>query len=359
MRERWAGRVGSGAGRRHFCVLLLFALLLGLGSASPPAAAQEGDHHAGLVVQFADGGTRQYCVAFAEESITGLDLLLKSGLDVKVESYGSMGALVCKIGADGCDFPAQPCACLSYGPGGVYWSYSHLKDGAWKVATQGAAGYKIRDGDVDGWAWSSGKAPALATFAQICPAVQTQPSQTPQAPQEQPTATSTPTAKSEPPTAIPTPTHPRSTPTRRPPTVTLPPTRTSTPLPPRPTRSQQPVELTAPSAPRPSSTPPPPTHATSTSTSSLTSTPLPPAPTETPAGLPTAEPTHTPSPSPTLRPTDTSTATPAAQSTAIQVPDPQPPTGSLAQTLGIGIGLAVIGGLLVWRLVRAKGRTRP
>ncbi len=86
-------------------VLLLLTMLL-LGTIRS-ASAQGSERHAGLVLQFADGSTKSYCVAFAEDSISGLDLLLKTGLDVRVESFGGAGALICKIGPDGCDFPEQ------------------------------------------------------------------------------------------------------------------------------------------------------------------------------------------------------------------------------------------------------------
>src|SRR5204863_3482018 len=79
-----------------------------------------------------------------------------------------MGGEICKIGPDGCDFPAQPCACQSYGQGGVYWSYHHLKDGKWQSSSMGASSYKVHDGDVDGWAWSAGKPPAFYNFEQLC-----------------------------------------------------------------------------------------------------------------------------------------------------------------------------------------------
>ena len=51
-----------------------------------------------------------------------------------------------KIGPDGCDYPGQPCACQSYGPGGVYWSYHHLKNSKWQTSGVGASSYRVHDG---------------------------------------------------------------------------------------------------------------------------------------------------------------------------------------------------------------------
>ncbi|HVG01209.1 MAG TPA: hypothetical protein VND68_15320, partial [Chloroflexia bacterium] len=134
--------------------LLLVIVCVGLagGSAAGAGSTQQSESHAGLVVQFEDGTTNTYCLAFTGESITGLDLLLKPGLDVTAETQGALGGWICKIGPDGCNFPEQPCACQSYVPGGKYWVYNHLKDGAWKWSPQGASTYKVRDGEVEGWA---------------------------------------------------------------------------------------------------------------------------------------------------------------------------------------------------------------
>src|SRR5207253_2571244 len=70
--------------------LVLCLLALGGGVGVSPAAARGGEHHAGLVVQFADGTVQKYCLAFAADSISGFDLLLETGLDVKIEAYGGL-----------------------------------------------------------------------------------------------------------------------------------------------------------------------------------------------------------------------------------------------------------------------------
>ncbi len=174
------------------CIFTLLATLA-LGGAGAEgtrqavAQSQGQEHHAGIVLQFADGSVQKYCLAFAGDSISGLDLLLKTGLEVKLEAYGGMGGLVCKIGHDGCDYPGQPCVCQSYGPGGVYWTYHHLKDGQWRSSVVGAGSYKVHDGDLEGWAWSGGKPPPMFTFRQICGA------SLPEQANTRPPATATPT----------------------------------------------------------------------------------------------------------------------------------------------------------------------
>ena len=305
---------------RVYITIICLALLLSFGGGAGfdgpyPVQAQQVDHHAGLVIQFADGTTQEYCLTFAGDSISGFDLLLKTGLDVKAEGYGPMGGEVCKIGPDGCDFPGQPCACLSYGPGGVYWTYHHLKDGKWVTSALGAGTSKVHGGDVDGWAWSDGKGPSVVpTFAGVCMSAL-----------GAPTTTRTPVA-----------------------------THTATAIPARPTASSTP-------RPKPSASPTPrpiprqtftmPTEATATMTlEELTPTPtLQPLNTDTPTLLP---PTDTHIPQATGTPTEPPTATPG--------PPPSAPTNSdsssQARTVAILVGLLSAAGLVLWR-VFAGART--
>jgi hypothetical protein len=279
--------------------LLAFAVS-GVGVAASAFAGQAGSE-AGLVVQFPGGDTRTYCVPFEGASISGLDLLVRTGLDVKVEVFGAMGGQVCKIDSTGCDYPGQPCACQSYGPGGVYWSYHHLRDGTWRTSITGAGSYTVRPGDVDGWAWSDGAPPSQPyTFEQLCPAAQ------PPAP----TATATPS-------------------TRRP----LPPTSTTSP----------------PVSPTTAAVPPAPTGTTQ---------PAPPTATVTPAPVPTNTvlPTATPRPS---TPTATPTFPPATPSLTSTVAAGVPSGEDAARYVGLAVGAAVLGGLAIWGGLRlARGRQR-
>ena len=72
--------------------LLLTALCLLAGAST--ARAQDGDHRAALVVRFADNSVETRCVAFSEPSITGAELLTRSGLQV-IMDYGSGRAGLC------------------------------------------------------------------------------------------------------------------------------------------------------------------------------------------------------------------------------------------------------------------------
>ena len=320
-----------------WCILLLLTLLF-VGE-SGQTFAQEREHHAGLVLQFADGSTKTYCVAFDGESITGLDLLLKTGLEVRVESFGGAGAMICKIGPDGCDFPEEPCVCQSYGPGGVYWSYHHLKAGRWATSGVGVSSYQLHDGDVDGLAWSAGKPPPLTTFSQVCSAAQVGPPTEAQA-----------TATDRPPSPVPT--KPPATSTLQP----LRPTPTRQPTLPPPLRP--PATATPTSDVRASSTTPthtstaPPATATSTLTSGARPTD---SPTPRPASTATAPPTLTMGATDTALPTRiVGTQTPVAAVIDAHSDPGEAAARNIALAIGV-VTLAALGGWGIWRGRRKRG----
>jgi hypothetical protein len=151
-----------------FLVLLLLMLWLPLTQAQE---AQETPQRAGLVVMLADGKVERRCVAFTEPSISGYDLLLRSGLAVNVE-VTAIGAMVCTIEDTGC--PASDCLCQCRGGTScVYWSYWHLQPEGWQYSRAGANVSRVTEGVVEGWVWgpgsvSSAPPPPLYTFEEIC-----------------------------------------------------------------------------------------------------------------------------------------------------------------------------------------------
>ena len=173
-------------------------------------------NRAGLVVRQNDGTVQTSCIEFFEPEISGLDLLLRSGLNLVVEYQGARGGAVCKIGGDGCDYPLDDCFCQCVGIDCTYWAYYHLRsDGLWEYSNVGGGSYAVHDGDVEGWSWgsgdygTSGTQPPVIPFNQIC------------APPATVTDTPAPTETYTPePTSTPTPT--------RTPSETIPPTTTWT-----------------------------------------------------------------------------------------------------------------------------------
>ncbi len=147
----------------------LLALMLLL-AGRPALRAQAPSHQAAVVVVLEDGRVIARLVSFEEETISGQDLLERSGLDVAlVGGLGPGGVAVCAIEGVGCPPTPQECFCRCRGGGECrYWSYFSLEEGAWVYSPIGAAARRLGDGDVDGWVWGDGSDPPPAlTWAEI------------------------------------------------------------------------------------------------------------------------------------------------------------------------------------------------
>jgi hypothetical protein len=232
----------AGSRRRAAGLAVSILALIFLGTVSP-AMAQDGGDQAGVVIQFGDGSAHTACVELGSDGqATGEEVLRAAGFGTRIDySSGFGGGTVCKIGNEGCDFPAEKCFCqctMKPGDPCVYWSYFHLLDGQWRYSSQGLDSYVVRAGDVEGWAWGlstvgAGILPPLITFEQICGAPSEAPPPTATVESSLPSATqppqSTPTATVAQPTATTRPTN-TAVPTAWPsPTRALPPTSTARP----------------------------------------------------------------------------------------------------------------------------------
>ena len=154
-------------------VLAIAALLVMWMLTGTPARAQD-DSRAGLVIVHGDGRMTKQCVTFAEEDISGYELLKRAGPPLSIEA-GAIGATVCSIDGEGCAFPQESCFCRCQGSPCTYWSYWRQSAQGWQYQNLGAGNTKVRNGDVEAWHWAAGtptdaeKPPAL-TFAAICAA---------------------------------------------------------------------------------------------------------------------------------------------------------------------------------------------
>jgi hypothetical protein len=289
-----------------FCILLV----LGGVMATYPATADIGnsDTHAGIVIQFDDGSVGEYCVDLGTDGeATGEEALRATGLDVVVD-YQGMGAAICKIEGDGCNFPAQDCFCectMLPGDPCTYWAYHRLEAGTWVQSPMGSSGTILTGGSVDGWSWgtgsvSEGTEPPVRTFDQVCAAI---------------LATATPTQAPPTNTATPIPTNTATATPRPSATATVAPTNTPAPtgtLIPTVTTAGLPSATSLPSAtaaatgatlPTNTRVPPTATQAVATSTPPVVASATIVTLTASPTG-PVAEPTAT------LPPTATQPATP-------------------------------------------------
>lgn len=124
--------------------------------------AQEPVHVAGLVIDYGDGRVSYAWVPFTEESISGIELLKRSGLSLVAISFGGLGEGVCAIEGTGCG--VEPCRarlCQTADRESPYWQYARQDGpGNWRPFALGASQSDVRDGDIDGWVWT-GAAPRL------------------------------------------------------------------------------------------------------------------------------------------------------------------------------------------------------
>ena len=294
--------------RSSFVALVALALLLpGLGR------AQDGQpNRAALVIRHGEGRVVSACVSFDEPSISGIELLRRSGLEL-VTQGGGIGAAVCKLDGEGCDYPTEDCFCRRDGPLTVYWAYSRLRDGRWSFSPQGASSTRVQPGDVEGWAWGTGSAnsgaqPPVLAFEQVCKSEAAPPPPAPEPsaappPAPEPTATPPPPAPepSAAPPPAPEPTAPSATAQTQP-----------TARPAAPTRTR------ATAAP----TEPPPT--------AVEALPSPTAGEEPPA--PTAAPPATAAPQATAAPATQAAAAPTAETGPSAAPATSEPAGGVLAT---------------------------
>ena len=119
-------------------------------------------HRAGLVVFFDDSSLDTGCISFTESTITGLDLLERSGLAVETATNPNQGTAVCKIGEVG-DASSD---CFGSMPN--YWSYWQLGPNGWDYAVTGADQSQVMAGAVNAWSWGTGNPPPVLTFQNLC-----------------------------------------------------------------------------------------------------------------------------------------------------------------------------------------------
>jgi hypothetical protein len=139
-------------------------------------------HQAGLAVFYGDGSVFTACVSFGESSISGLELLQRSGESVDTATNPNQGTAVCKIGNVGNS--SNDC----FGSMPNYWSYFQWGENGWEYSTQGADQILVVDGNVNAWNWGTGNPPPVISYKNICEGVPfVIPTATPTTPPAKPT----------------------------------------------------------------------------------------------------------------------------------------------------------------------------
>ena len=134
--------------------------------ATPVAFAAPSVHRAAVIVE-TGSGTNRVVIEFTEDSITGIEALRRAGAEPVVYSYSGVGGAVCRLFGVGRDSGAD---CLG-GTGGDarYWAYYRSPAGtsSFKYSSVGAGSTTVRDGDVEGWRFGTGGAPAFVSISTI------------------------------------------------------------------------------------------------------------------------------------------------------------------------------------------------
>lgn len=149
--------------------LVAAVLLIGPGGAGSPlrtgSAVASAPNRAAVVV---DTGSevKTACVEFAESSITGVEALQRAGFEPVARGYGGIGVAVCSLCGKGCPADGSCLTCLSPD----YWSYHRAPSGqgAFAYSQVGPGATEVRNGDVEGWRWGTGGAPAFLSFQSVC-----------------------------------------------------------------------------------------------------------------------------------------------------------------------------------------------
>jgi hypothetical protein len=149
---------------RLWVLISLAALLAGVLLAPRPTLADDGIHHAGLVVRDAEGRMTYAWVPFTEEEINGIELLRRSGIPVVTVGFGALGEGVCSIAGQGCSVAeCRRNVCQGSAADAPYWQYfkqDPVDPTVWLWQPLGASSSRVEDSDVFGWSWTAGD-PAL------------------------------------------------------------------------------------------------------------------------------------------------------------------------------------------------------
>jgi hypothetical protein len=135
---------------------LLLSIALPLGGTAQTLNA------AGIVVDYGDGRVTYAYVPFAEEEISGIELLRRSGVPLVTVAFGGLGEGVCMVEETGCGVTeCRRRMCQTGERSSPFWQYARQEaPGEWRTFSLGASQSTVRNGDIDGWAWT-GSPPRL------------------------------------------------------------------------------------------------------------------------------------------------------------------------------------------------------
>ena len=147
--------------------IIVACLLAALVGPIAPDAIASGPNRAVVV---ADSGTGVIVrgIEFEADSISGIEALQLAGLAPVVQGFQGEGGAVCAVAGVGCPSDGS---CLTCDARGYYWAYHRAPagSGGYAYSRVGAGATRVHDGDVEGWKWGTGSAPAYHSFESVFP----------------------------------------------------------------------------------------------------------------------------------------------------------------------------------------------
>jgi hypothetical protein len=122
-----------------FFLILIFSFLAISGIASANTA--------GLVIVHANGTVKTRAVEFDEPTISGTELIRRSGLDYSIVN-GSAGEAVYMIDGEG-----DPNSWVTKDNKTYYWGFYVFDRDKWSYSSVGAGSTIVKPGDIQGWHW--------------------------------------------------------------------------------------------------------------------------------------------------------------------------------------------------------------
>jgi hypothetical protein len=157
---RWGRRVAASLARlrRRHLALGVTACLVGAAAAWAPlsptvssCAAGKGLGHVALVVEHGDGRLVVTCVAFSGPTISGAEVLRRSGIEYATTGYAGLGQAVCQLDGEPATYPAS-----CWTDSGRYWAmFGARAGGAWTPSSLGISSQTFRDGDAEGFRYAA------------------------------------------------------------------------------------------------------------------------------------------------------------------------------------------------------------
>jgi hypothetical protein len=127
-------------------------------------------HHVSLVIKhsgtYESGASLSFCVGFAENQITGEDVLQRSGVQFATAPYAGSGDAVCQIDSEPATYP--PGCWTASSP---YWAmFVSRGGGSWQSSSLGISSQTFRDGDAEGFRYESqSDSSTPPSPARVCP----------------------------------------------------------------------------------------------------------------------------------------------------------------------------------------------